>query len=89
MGICWAWTSVARRPGSSSSSVLVMLLCVDLADGEEPPAAIFAVRGFEQLCKRLVDAGVSVTRSSEEGVGDYVIVHDPDGHELLLEPTEA
>ena len=64
-------------------------VCVDLADGEEPPAAIFAVRGLEQLCQRLVDAGVSVTRSSEEGVGDYVIVHDPDGHELVLEPTEA
>lgn len=25
------------------------------------------------------DAGVSVARSSDEGVGDYVVVHDPDG----------
>jgi hypothetical protein len=32
---------------------------------------------------------VSVARSSEEGVGDYVVVHDPDGHELVFEPAEA
>jgi catechol 2,3-dioxygenase-like lactoylglutathione lyase family enzyme len=64
-------------------------VCMDLADGEEPPAAIFAVRGLEQLCQRLVDAGVSVTRSSEEGAGDYVVVHDPDGHELVFEPAQA
>jgi catechol 2,3-dioxygenase-like lactoylglutathione lyase family enzyme len=64
-------------------------VCVDRADGEEPPAAIFAVRGLEQLCQRLADAGVSVARSSEEGVGDYVVVHDPDGHELVFEPAEA
>jgi catechol 2,3-dioxygenase-like lactoylglutathione lyase family enzyme len=64
-------------------------VCMDLADGEEPPAAILAVRGLEQLCQRLEDAGVSVTRSSEESVGDYVVVHDPDGHELVFEPAEA
>jgi catechol 2,3-dioxygenase-like lactoylglutathione lyase family enzyme len=64
-------------------------VCMDLADGEEPPAAIFAVRGLEQLCQRLEDAGVAVARSSEEGVGDYVVVHDPDGHELVFEPAEA
>lgn len=58
--------------------------CLDLADGEEPPAAIFAVQGLEQLCQRLEDAGASLARSSEEGVGDYVVVHDPDGHELVL-----
>jgi len=34
-------------------------VCLDLADGEEPPAAIFAVRGLEQLCQRLVCEGVS------------------------------
>jgi catechol 2,3-dioxygenase-like lactoylglutathione lyase family enzyme len=64
-------------------------VCVDVFDGEEPPAAIFAVRGLEQLCQRLADAGVSVVRSQEEGVGDYVVVHDPDGHELIFEPDEA
>lgn len=63
-------------------------VCVDLADGEEPPAAIFAVRGLEQLCRRLEDAGVSVARASEDGVADYVVVHDPDGHELIFEPAE-
>jgi len=30
-----------------------------------------------------------VARSSEEGVGSYVVVHDPDGHELVFEPDEA
>lgn len=64
-------------------------VCVDLFDGEQPPAAIFAVRGLEQLCQRLADAGISVARSSEEGVGDYVVVRDPDGHELVFEPDEA
>jgi catechol 2,3-dioxygenase-like lactoylglutathione lyase family enzyme len=64
-------------------------VCMDLADGEEPPAAIFAVRGLERLCQRLEDAGVSVARSSEEGIVDYVVVHDPDGHELVFEPAEA
>jgi catechol 2,3-dioxygenase-like lactoylglutathione lyase family enzyme len=62
-------------------------VCVDVADGEEPPAAIFAVRGLDQLCRRLEAAGVSVERSSEEGVGDYVVAHDPDGHELVFEPA--
>jgi catechol 2,3-dioxygenase-like lactoylglutathione lyase family enzyme len=64
-------------------------LCFDLFDGEEPPAAIFAVRGLEPLCQRLEDAGVPVVRSSEEGVGNYVVVHDPDGHELVFEPDDA
>jgi catechol 2,3-dioxygenase-like lactoylglutathione lyase family enzyme len=64
-------------------------LCFDLLDGEEPPAAIFAVRGLEALCQRLHDAGVPVLRSSEERVGNYVVVHDPDGHELVFEPDEA
>jgi catechol 2,3-dioxygenase-like lactoylglutathione lyase family enzyme len=64
-------------------------LCFDLFDGEEPPAAIFAVRGLEPLCRRLEDAGVPVVRSSEEGVGNYVVVHDPDGHELVFEPDDA
>jgi hypothetical protein len=32
-------------------------VCMDLADGEEPPAAIFAVRGLEQLGRCLADAG--------------------------------
>jgi catechol 2,3-dioxygenase-like lactoylglutathione lyase family enzyme len=64
-------------------------LCMDRSDGEEPPAGIFAVRGLEQLCQRLADAGISVVRSSEDGVGDYVVVRDPDGHELIFEPDEA
>jgi catechol 2,3-dioxygenase-like lactoylglutathione lyase family enzyme len=64
-------------------------LCFDLFDGEEPPAAIFAVRGLEPLCRCLEDAGVPVVRSSEEGVGSYVVVHDPDGHELVFEPDDA
>jgi catechol 2,3-dioxygenase-like lactoylglutathione lyase family enzyme len=64
-------------------------LCFDLFDDEEPPAAIFAVRGLEQLCQRLEDAGVQVVRSSEAGVGNYVVVRDPDGHELVFEPDEA
>jgi catechol 2,3-dioxygenase-like lactoylglutathione lyase family enzyme len=38
-------------------------LCFDLFDDEEPPAAIFAVRGLEQLCQRLEDAGGQVVRS--------------------------
>lgn len=64
-------------------------LCLDVIDGEEPPAAIFAVRGLGPLCQRLDDAGVTVLRSSEEAVGNYVVVHDPDGHELVFEPDEA
>jgi catechol 2,3-dioxygenase-like lactoylglutathione lyase family enzyme len=64
-------------------------LCFDLFDGDEPPAAIFAVRGLEPLCQHLEDAGVQVMRSSEDGVGNYVVVHDPDGHELVFEPDEA
>jgi catechol 2,3-dioxygenase-like lactoylglutathione lyase family enzyme len=64
-------------------------VCVDRAGGEEAPAAIFAVRGLDPLCRHLADAGVSVERSSEEGVGEYVVVHDPDGHELIFEPAEA
>jgi hypothetical protein len=23
------------------------------------------------------------------GLGDYVVVHDPDGHELVFEPADA
>jgi catechol 2,3-dioxygenase-like lactoylglutathione lyase family enzyme len=64
-------------------------LCFDLFDGEEPPAAIFAVRGLEPLCRRLEDAGVQVVRSSEEGVGNYVVVDDPDGHQLVFEPDDT
>ncbi|MGH9216908.1 MAG: VOC family protein, partial [Acidimicrobiales bacterium] len=64
-------------------------LCFDLFDGEEPPAAIFAVRRLEQLCQRLEDSGVQLVRCSEAGVGNYVVVHDPDGHELVFEPAEV
>jgi catechol 2,3-dioxygenase-like lactoylglutathione lyase family enzyme len=62
-------------------------LCVDTAGGGDPPAAIFAVTGLDQLCEHLADAGVTVDGPRHGHGGRYAVVHDPDGHELVFEET--
>jgi catechol 2,3-dioxygenase-like lactoylglutathione lyase family enzyme len=61
-------------------------LCVDVdTSGGSQPSLIFAVDDVAALSRRLAEAGIAIAAGGPDA--GYVVVEDPDGHQLAFEAT--
>lgn len=59
-------------------------LCIDLYDGDEhEPRLIFAVDDLPNLCRELSSRGIELIAGGPKS--NWVMVHDPDGNDVVFE----